>query len=392
MASSRIKGITVEIGGDTTKLQTALKEVNTQIKTTGSELKDVEKLLKLDPGNTELLTQKQKLLNEAVNETKEKLSTLKTAAEQANDALANGQISQDQYDALQREIVETEEKLKDLESQASKTSTALQKIASVGTKLESLGSSITSVGTALTPVSAAVTAVGVAGVNAASDWETAFTGVKKTVDATDEEYNDLAKGIQEMATETASSMEDIAGVMEVAGQLGVAKENLLDFTKIMVELGDTTNLTAEEAATSLARFLNITGDSQDSVSALGSAIVDLGNNFATDEASIVEMSTKLASAGTIAGLSSTDILALSTAMSSVGIQAEAGGTAMTQTLSAIESAVASFSTGSTESLEKIADVAGMSAIDFASAWHRGCLCRIDDTDAFRLHMDYKGSY
>jgi phage-related minor tail protein len=88
MAASRIKGITVEIGGDTTKLQTALKGVNAEIKNTQSQLKDVEKLLKLDPGNIKLLTQKQKLLSSAVSETKEKLATLKTAAEQANQALA----------------------------------------------------------------------------------------------------------------------------------------------------------------------------------------------------------------------------------------------------------------------------------------------------------------
>lgn len=93
MAASRIKGITVEIGGDTTKLQTALKGVNSEIKNTQSQLKDVEKLLKLDPSNTELLAQKQKLLSSAVSETKEKLATLKTAAEQANQALANGDIS-----------------------------------------------------------------------------------------------------------------------------------------------------------------------------------------------------------------------------------------------------------------------------------------------------------
>ena len=111
-------GITVEIDRDTTKLQTALKWVNGQIKSTQQQLKDVDKLLKFDPGNTELLAQKQKLLADAVGETKEKLVTLKTDAEQANTALANGDISQEQYDALQREIIETEQELKNLETQA----------------------------------------------------------------------------------------------------------------------------------------------------------------------------------------------------------------------------------------------------------------------------------
>ena len=115
MAASRIKGITIEIGGDTTKLQTALKSVNTEIRNTQHQLKDVEKLLKLDPGNTELLAQKHRLLGDAVKETKEKLETLKTAAEQAEKALNYGTISKDQYDALQREIIETENELKRLE-------------------------------------------------------------------------------------------------------------------------------------------------------------------------------------------------------------------------------------------------------------------------------------
>ena len=153
--AGRIQGITVEIGGDTTKLQTALKGVNSEIRNTQSQLKDVDKLLKLDPGNTELLAQKHRLLGDAVKETKEKLETLKTAAEQANTALANGEITQSQYDGLQREIAETEAKLKTLEEQANKSATALQKIAATGDKLKSVGNSITGVGKALAPVSAA---------------------------------------------------------------------------------------------------------------------------------------------------------------------------------------------------------------------------------------------
>ena len=127
--AGRIQGITVEIGGDTTKLQTALKGVNTEIRNTQSQLRDVDKLLKLDPGNTELLAQKHRLLGDAVKETKEKLETLKTAAEQAEQALKDGTITQEQYDGLQREIAETEQKLKALEEQARQSGTALQEIA-----------------------------------------------------------------------------------------------------------------------------------------------------------------------------------------------------------------------------------------------------------------------
>ena len=130
--AGRIQGITVEIGGDTTKLQTALKGVNTEIRNTQSQLRDVDKLLKLDPGNTELLAQKHRLLGDAVKETKEKLETLKTAAEQAEQALKDGTITQDQYDGLQREIVETEQKLKALEEQAAAAETLVGKNAMSG--------------------------------------------------------------------------------------------------------------------------------------------------------------------------------------------------------------------------------------------------------------------
>ena len=103
--AGRIKGITVEIGGDTTGLEKALKGVNATIKSTQSELRDVNKLLKLDPSNTELLTQKQKLLKDAISSTKEKLDTLKTAQEQAKAQMENGDLGRDKYDALQREII-----------------------------------------------------------------------------------------------------------------------------------------------------------------------------------------------------------------------------------------------------------------------------------------------
>lgn len=106
--ADRIKGITVEIGGDTTGLSKALSGVNKEIKSTQSQLKDVNKLLKLDPTNTALLEQKQKLLQQAVSETKEKLTQLKSVQDQMDAGLKNGTVTQQQYDAWQREIIETE--------------------------------------------------------------------------------------------------------------------------------------------------------------------------------------------------------------------------------------------------------------------------------------------
>lgn len=206
-------------------------------------------------------------------------------------------------------------------------------------------------------------------VQASMDFESAITGVAKTTDLTDEELADMSDAIKAMSTETPASTTEIAAVAEAAGQLGIQKDALLDFTRVMTMLGTATNMTAEDAATALARFANITGMSADNYDRLGAVIVDLGNNFATTESEITQMGTRLASGGKLAGLTEPQIMALAAAMSSVGIEAEAGGTAMTQTLNAIEKAVA---TGE-DSLQSFADVAGMSADSFAEMWNTDAL-------------------
>ena len=199
---------------------------------------------------------------------------------------------------------------------------------------------------------------------ASMDFESAITGVAKTTDLTDEELAAMSDSIKALSTEIPATTEEIAAVTEAAGQLGIQKDALLDFTEIMTRLGTATNMTADEAATSLARFANITGMATDNYGRLGSVIVDLGNNFATTESEIVAMGTRLASAGKLAGLTEPEIMALAAAMSSVGIEAEAGGTAMTQTLNAIEKAVAKGG----DDLAEFARIAGMSSEEFSSAW------------------------
>ena len=199
---------------------------------------------------------------------------------------------------------------------------------------------------------------------ASMDFESAITGVAKTTDLTDEELAAMSDSIKALSTEIPATTEEIAAVAEAAGQLGIQKDALLDFTEIMTMLGTATNMTADEAATALARFANITGMATDNYGRLGSVIVDLGNNFATTESEIVAMGTRLASAGKLAGLTEPEIMALAAAMSSVGIEAEAGGTAMTQTLNAIEKAVAKGG----DDLAEFARIAGMSSEEFSTAW------------------------
>ena len=182
--ASRIKGITVEIGGDTTGLDKALKNVNATIRSTQSSLKDVNKLLKLDPANTELLAQKQKLLKDAIGSTKEKLDALKTAQEQAKQQLENGDLGQDKYDALQREIIETEQELQKLAQEAVNSNAALAKIEEVGGKLESVGNKISGVGTKMLPVTAAVAGLGTAAVKTTADFDSSMSQVQATMGIT----------------------------------------------------------------------------------------------------------------------------------------------------------------------------------------------------------------
>ena len=225
--AGRIQGITVEIGGDTTKLQTALKGVNTEIRNTQSQLRDVDKLLKLDPGNTELLAQKHRLLGDAVKETKEKLETLKTAAEQAEQALKDGTITQDQYDGLQREIVETEQKLKSLEEQAKASGTALQEIAAKGEKLKTVGDNVTNVGKKFMPVTLGVVGLGTAAVKTAADFDSAMSKVAAVSGATGSDLEALRDKAREMGEKTKFSASEAAEAMNYMAMAGWKTEDML---------------------------------------------------------------------------------------------------------------------------------------------------------------------
>lgn len=274
---------------------------------------------------------------------------------------------------------------------------------------------------AVAAASGVVAGLGAAAINAGIEFESAFAGVKKTVDATDQQLSTLKDGILDMSERIPESAAGIASVAEAAGQLGIATDDILSFTETMVNLGVATNLTADEAASSLAKFANITGMSADDYDNLGSAIVALGNNFATTEADIVAMSTRLASAGSVVGLNESQILAVSTALSSVGIEAEAGGSAISKLLKDIETSAKGYGTASSvisqtgmslrelqmladadsstfkgiaqelgytstelknfmdsaTSLEQFAEVAGVSADKFIDAWGSDAVVALD---------------
>ena len=202
---------------------------------------------------------------------------------------------------------------------------------------------------------------------ASIEFESAITGVYKTVDGTDAQLTQISDDIKSMALEIPSTTTEIAGVAERAGQLGIATDDVTEFTEVMINLGEATNLSSDEAASSLAKFSNITGMTADNYENLGSTVVALGNNFATTEADIVAMATRMASAGTLAGLTESDILGLAASMSSVGIEADAGGSAMSKLMTDIQVAV---ETGN-DSLNDFASVAGMTTEQFSDLFeHR----------------------
>ena len=320
--ASRIQGITVEIGGDTTKLQNALKGVNGQIKSTWSQLKDVNKLLKLDPGNTELLAQKHKLLAEAVSETKEKLATLKTAAEQANTALANGEISKEQYDALQREIVETEQDLKNLETQANQSATAVQKIAATGEKFKTVGDNISSAGQKLLPVTAGVTALGTASVTTAANFESSMSQVQATMGITKDSMSKvngqsvntmdtLSKLAKKMGAETAFSASECAEALNYLALAGYDTEQmcntlptvlnlaaagdiaLADASDMVTDAMSALGMGVDEAETMVDQMAKTASTTNTSVAQLGEGILTIGATAKSIKGGTAELNTAL---------------------------------------------------------------------------------------------------
>lgn len=211
---------------------------------------------------------------------------------------------------------------------------------------------------------AAVTGLA-ASAKAAIDYESAFAGVMKTVNETGTTtYADLSEQIRQMAKEMPASAAQIAGVAEMAGQLGIKADDIMGFTKTMIDLGETTNLSSDEAASAIAKFFNITGTAMSDVDKFGSTLVHLGNNAATTEADIMAMASRIASSGNQIGLTEPQVLALATSLSSVGIEAEAGGTAISTVMTKIDKSVAL----NDKTLSTWADTAGMSVSNFKKMW------------------------
>ncbi|WP_236826044.1 MULTISPECIES: phage tail tape measure protein [unclassified Blastococcus] len=219
-------------------------------------------------------------------------------------------------------------------------------------------------GTTLAGFGAATTLALGATIKAAIDWESAWAGVTKTVDGSAAEMATLEGELRGLARTLPATHQEIAAVAEAAGQLGVKREDVAAFTRTMIDLGETTNLTADEAATSLAQMMNVMRTSPQDVDRMGASLVALGNAGASTEADILSMAQRLSGAGALVGATESDVLALASAMADVGIEAQLGGGVMTRVLQKIHTATLEGG----EALAGFADVAGVSSAEFARAF------------------------
>jgi len=236
--------------------------------------------------------------------------------------------------------------------------------------LKSLGKAATATGKQMTMgLTAPIVALGAAAVKSAIDWESSFAGVRKTVDATEAEFGLLEDSLRSMSNVIPINPNQLAGIAELGGQLGVVADQIPGFTDTIAKIGVSTNLAGEEAASALAKFINVTKrvapagmEMAEQTARIGSTIVELGNNLATTEADIVTFAGRIAGAGSIVGLSQDQILGLAGALSSLGINAEAGGTAISRVFLEMNTAV----TSGGEELATWAATAGMSVEAFAT--------------------------
>lgn len=288
---------------------------------------------------------------------------LQRSTQNAADAVSTAQT---QLNRAQAGVRETEAAIRETTTQLRTAQSAWTSMGKALTdfskKCETVGKNAVDTGKKLTgALTTPIAALGTASIKASIDFESSFASVRKTVDATEEEFNRLTAISKRMSTEIAASTDTINEVMATGGQLGVETEHLEKFTKVMIDLSNSCeDLNADEAATSIAKFANVMGTSQDNFDRIGSTIVHLGNNFATTEKPIMEMAQRLAGAGRQVGLTESQILGFSAALSSVGIEAQMGGSAFSKALIKMEVAC----TEGGETLKQFGAVSGMTAVQF----------------------------
>lgn len=230
-------------------------------------------------------------------------------------------------------------------------------------QMRAIGGNLSQLGSTLTAsVTLPIVAVFGAATKAAIDFESSFAGVRKTVSGTEADFVEISKQFRMMSREMPISVHELNRLGETAGALGIPKQSIVDFTKVMAELGVTTNVTSDQAAESIAKIQNIFGASGKFTEQFASTLVDLGNKGASSEADILALATRIASAGNTVNMTQSQVLGFAAAIANVGMEAEAGGSAFSRVVLGISEAV---SAGGAD-LARFAQVAGMSSAQFAA--------------------------
>ena len=364
----------IKFEADVSEFKSNIQKAEKGIKTFNEQLKLNQSQLNGSGNKVDLLSNRLEILKKKEEESASKVENINNVLKEAEDVYGKDSEEVEIYTSkLNKAKIEHQNIVNELEKtnklfleESSILIKSGKNLQSFGEKTVNIGKSIDDFGNKLSVISGAVIAGGAAVTKQAVEFESAYTGVKKTVEGTPKQLEEIRQGIINMSKEMPATANEIAGVAESAGQLGISTDNILEFSKVMINLGESTNLSSSEAASSLAKFANVTNMSADNYERLGSTIVALGNNFSTTEADIVSMATRLASTGDLVGLSQSQIMALATAMSSVGIEAEAGGTAMSTLLKRIQVAV---ETGS-DKMQEYAKVANMSVSEFKELFEK----------------------
>lgn len=358
----------------------AVERSRAQVEQYGTKLEEAKRKLAALESGTDDAAKGTDEYKKALADAQAEVTRYEAAQGKAEDALNRHSVAANKAEAnvnkLEQELEQTGKYLDEAKNSADGCATSIDGMGKAakdtGEKSEEMGQKTSD---AMDALASALAAAGVmealgkikdalkACTDSSIEFESAMAGVAKTSDMSAAELDAMGQSILDMSKTIPMTTTELAGIAEVGGQLGIAKENLAGFTEVMAKLGTATNMTSEEAATMLAQFATVTGMDASLYSNLGSAIVDLGNNFATNEKKITDMAQSIAAAGTNAGMSEADMLALSAAVTSVGIEAGAGGTSMSTLIQKMQLAI---ETGN--GLEEWAAAAGMSAQEFAALW------------------------
>ena len=375
--ANRIKGITVEIGGDTTGLDKALKGVNSTIKTTQSQLRDVNRLLKLDPSNAKLLAQKQQLLQKELSETRNKLDALKEADKQAKVQLENGELGQDKYDALQREIIETENNLKALEEEAKKVPSTLSvSMKEAGDKIKAVGDKTTEVGKGLsTHVTAPIVAMGAASLTAFNEVDKGMDIITQKTGASGKALKEMQDSMKNLATSIPTDFETAgAAIGEVNTRFGLTGQKLEELSGKFIKFAQLNNTDVSTAIDNTQKVISAFGLKAEDAGALldtmnavgqrtGISMDILAKSMVTNSASLQQLGFSASDAANFLGnveMSGADTSQVMTGLSKALSNATANGKPMKEALKDIQDSMVN-AKSDTEGLEVAISLFGKKA-------------------------------